>query len=234
MMLRNIRTAAGVRSSRTVFELRSLAQEWGILQNAAKVKLRRENMRSRTFSADQEKAVLAVAPQPLHDVFIICQDSGLRPDEIIRLRWDNILWDKNLIYNPNGKTERSRRHVPLSDRVRTLLRVRAQGSKSEWVFPSTRKKGKHISYFPVAKGFAKARKDAGLPDDLVLYSARHSFATDMLDRTGNLIMVQRLLGHESVTTTQRYVHPEMKGLAEMVNERNAKRHTLRHTGVTIQ
>ncbi len=47
----------------------------------------------------------------------------------------------------------------------------------------------------------------------------------MLDRTGNLILVQRLLGHESVTTTQKYLHPEMKGVAEMVNERNTERQT---------
>lgn len=58
-----------------------------------------------------------------------------------------------------------------------------------------------------------------------MYPARHSFATDMLDRTGNLILVQRLLGHESVTSTQKYLHPEMKGVAEMVNERNTERQT---------
>lgn len=78
-----------------------------------------------------------------------------------------------------------------------------------------------------------------VPDNLVLYSARHSFATDMLDRTGNLILAQKLLGHESPTTTARYVHPELKGIAEVVNQRNNNnadlvRHTLRHSGETIQ
>ena len=52
---------------------------------------------------------------------------------------------------------------------------------------------------------------------------RHSFATDMLDRTGNIVLVGKLLGHRSVTTTQRYLHPEMKGMAELVNARNAMR-----------
>ena len=56
----------------------------------------------------------------------------------------------------------------------------------------------------------------------------------MLDRTGSLILLQHLLGHESVTIIQRYVHPEAKGLAGMVNDRNAPRHTLWHTGVAIQ
>ena len=45
----------------------------------------------------------------------------------------------------------------------------------------------------------------------------------MLDRTGNIVLVGKMLGHSSVTTTQRYLHPSMKGLAELVNERNAMR-----------
>lgn len=58
----------------------------------------------------------------------------MRPDEVIRMRWESVLWDKNLIFNPDGKMEKARRHVPLSDRVRDMLR--AQGATSEWVFPS--------------------------------------------------------------------------------------------------
>ena len=66
-------------------------------------------------------------------------------------------------------------------------------------------------------------------------SARHSFATDMPDRTGNLALVQRIMGHESIMTTQRYPHPELKGVAEVVDQRNVEnadenlRHSLRHS-----
>jgi site-specific recombinase XerC len=70
---------------------------------------------------------------------------------------------------------------------------------------------------------ASTREDAGLPKELVLYSARHSFATDLLDRTGNLKLVMDVLGHESVTTTQKYLHPALKNIAEVVNQRNEGR-----------
>lgn len=68
----------------------------------------------------------------------------------------------------------------------------------------------------------EVRKKLALPKDLVLYSARHTFATDMLDRTGNLALVQKMLGHESILMTQRYLHPELKDVAQLVNQRNAE------------
>ncbi len=164
----------------------------------------------------------------------------MRPDEVIHLKWDDILWDKNLIFVPKGKTRKSTRHVPLSDRVRAALRVRAQGAKTEWVFTSRRSKTGHITHTAIEKPFRQARNDAKLPRELVLYSARHSFATDLLDRTGNLKLVMDVLGHESVTTTQKYLHPELKDIAETVNERNSDnaaanlRHSLRHSEGVIQ
>jgi integrase len=213
---------------RTLRRMLSLAHEYGILQAAPRIKLRKENQRTAIWDAKSEEALLKVAPQPLKDVFLICHDSGMRPDEVISLRWDDILWNKSLMFVREGKTRKSTRHVPLSDRVRDALRIRAEKAKLtevEWVFPAKRKKTKtgHIMHTAIEKPFRKARKDAGLPKELVLYSARHSFATDLLDRTGNLKLVMDVLGHESVTTTQKYLHPSLKNIAEIVNQRNAGR-----------
>jgi integrase len=225
---------------RTLRRILSCACDLGHLIAIPKIKLRKEKKREAVFTAPMEKAILAAAPPTLHDIFLVSQDSGLRPDEAIRMRWENVLWDKNLIFNPDGKTEKSRRYVPLSDRVRDMLRARAQKTNGEWVFPSKRKLGAHYSYSPIAREFRLVKKRLGLPEDLVWYSARHTFATDMLDRTGNVALVQKILGHESIATTQRYLHPALKGVAEFVNERNAEqakeaeRHSLRHSGDSIQ
>lgn len=217
---------------RTLRRILSFARDSEYIESVPKIALRKENERSATFSPELEKALLDAAPQPLRDVFLISQDTGMRPDEVIRMRWDNVLWDKHLIFNPDGKTQKSRRYVPLSDRVRATLRTRAEGATGQWVFPSPRKKGAPVSYYVIGKGMMEVRKKLALPKDLVLYSARHTFATDMLDRTGNLALVQKMLGHESILTTQRYLHPALKDVAQLVNQRNTDNanEVLRHSG----
>jgi integrase len=193
----------------------SLAQQCGILQAAPRVKLRKQNARSAVWDAGMEARFLKAAPQQCKEVFLICQDTGMRPDEVIRSRWDDIFWDKFLIFVPRGKTKNSTRHVPLSDRVRQLLRARAQGAKSEFVFPSKRSKSGHITLTAAEKPFRKTRKEAKLPEDLVLYSARHSFATDLLDRTANLKLVADVLGHGSTGITGKYLHPALKQVGRL-------------------
>jgi hypothetical protein len=84
------------------------------------------------------------------DVFVILMDSGMRPDEVLRLRKKDILWEKALIRVPLGKTKRSTRYVPLSDRVRDILTRRS--SWNEYVFPARRKSG-HKSHTAIEKPF---------------------------------------------------------------------------------
>lgn len=231
---------------RTLRRMLSLAHDKKVLAACPRIKLVREHKRTAVYSPTLEKKILEMAEQPLLDIFLLVFDSGVRPDESVHLRWSDMLWDKNLIHIRWGKTALSERHVPMSERVKQMLIARLKASKSEWVFPSSRKKGSPIGYTPISKRFLKLRKDAGIPADLVLYSGRHTFATDLLDRTGNIKLVAETLGHASVTTTARYLHPSKKGLAEHVNQRNTTRkgeaaaevvdfgHTFGHTYPSFQ
>jgi integrase len=232
-------TANNVR--RTLSRILSHAVEKRVLLARPKIRLLEEVERSATYTAELEEKVIAMAEQPLRDVFLIAFDAGMRPDEVLRLCWDDVIWDKSLIFIPTGKTKASRRHVPLSDRVRQVLRTRAQGSKSPFVFPAIRKSTHgHMSYRVIHRRFKELRSLAGIPDDIVLYSARHTFATDLLDQSGNMKLVQETLGHTDMRTTGRYLHPSKRGLAEVIDQRNARRaaeaerHVLRHGQDSVQ
>ena len=137
----------------------------------------------------------------------------------------NIHWEHQLIFNPDSKTAKGRPWIPMTERVTAILRQRCAGRSEGWVFPSIRK-GKHITGGLVNKQWVRARKKAGLPEDLVLDCARHDYGSYVLEKTGNLKAVMDAMGHADVQTAMKYQHPEL----EIVRAVLEARHTLRHTG----
>jgi integrase len=70
---------------------------------APAVKLMKEVGRELTIDPETEAKLLAVAKQPMKDVLIVIQDTGMRPEEVFRIRIEHIDWSQRLIFNPNGK-----------------------------------------------------------------------------------------------------------------------------------
>jgi integrase len=68
------------------------------------------------------------------------------------------------------------------------------------------------------------RKLAPLPEGLVLYSCRHTFATHFLSEGGDIGQLSRILGHADIQTTMRYVHRlQASKAAAIVNKRNERK-----------
>ena len=150
------------------------------------------------------------------------------------MRWEDVNWEPRTIFIPIGKTRNSRRYVPISNRVYDALSLRLKGVGSIWVFPAESRSG-HLT--TVAKAFATVREQAGLPKILVLYCARHTFATHALEATGNLAAVMKALGHSNAQTAMIYQHPGLEAIRFAVNQKNAvnvERHNLRHNAVAVQ
>ena len=216
---------------RTLRRMLGKAAEWGVIAAAPRAKLAKEYGRSAIIDSEAEFALLAVATQPLRDVLTLILDSGMRPGEVFQMRWEDIAWDRGMIFIPRGKTRRSRRHVPMSDRVTAALHLRRNDQTEGWVFASDSRCG-HIT--TVAKAFEQAREATGLPKEIVLYSARHTFATKVMGATGDLSLVMRALGHSSAQTAMIYQHPSLERVRSVVNEDHAEtllRHNSRHTAI---
>lgn len=218
------------RALRTLRRMLGKAAEWQLIVAAPRIKLLKEEGRSSLIDKDVEERILAVAPQPLRDVAIIVLDSGMRPNEVFKMRWEDQTWDPGMIFIPRGKTKRSRRHLPMSERVIDALQARRKGQTEGWVFPADSACG-HIT--TVAKAFAKVRAELGLSKDLVLYSARHSFATKVMKATGDLSLVMRALGHSNAQTALIYQHPSLETVRSVINDDHdgvPVRHNPRHNG----
>lgn len=235
-------SATGNTALRTLSRALSLAVEWGLLRTAPRIHLFREFGRTTLFTAEFEQRLLEVATQPLRDVFILLMNTGMRPQEAYCLRWDDILWDRKVIHISAGKTKAATRYVGLTANAEEMLRTRVRASKSQWVFPSTRRVGvsseestqsaddasttavkKDTHIHSVAKAFRKARAAAKLPADLVLYSTRHTYATSLTGATGNPHLVASQMGHSSIAHSSRYIHPSTVGVAEIMDKVNEAR-----------
>ncbi len=158
--------------------------------------------------------------EPFRTVLLIMLDSGLRPGEIFRMRWENIHWDKGLIFNPRGKSQKSRRYVPLTERVKAALAARKGDVNEGWVFPSRKARTGYITAREVSKQWLEAKRLAGIPESVVLYCARHRFSTDAMEGTGNVMAVMDAMGHGSVNTTRIYTHSNVQQIREAMERRN--------------
>jgi len=175
----------------------------------------------------------------------------MRPVEVCRIDLtEDVKWLENKLLVPDGKTKASKREIGMSERVVEILRRRVRDQSahkwqrdSRWGihFPSS-KKGEITHITSVNKAFAKAKKDAGLPAELVLYSARHTFGTEFMESTKDLKLTMKTMGHVDVKTAMRYRHPETGQVGNVINERNAKRksatapngHTFGHSTLRLQ
>lgn len=149
---------------------------------------------------------------------MIMRDAGMRNQkEVFTMRWEHMDWSNSRYFVYDSKTPKGRRHVPISPRVGQALLARYSEQKEGWVFPSRRARCGHLT--TVARQFQDAREDAGLPDDLVLYCARHGFGTEMYRATKNLFAVMKAMGHATVATTMKYQHQDIDEIAQVASRR---------------
>lgn len=220
---------------RTLRRMLKKAQEWELLSKVPVVKLVEEQGREEVIEPWMEQKLLAITAgphltpkgkksrvgwEPFRTALLIMLDSGLRPGEIFRMRWENIHWDKGLIFNPRGKSKKSRRYVPLTERVKRALLARRTGMSEGWVFPSKKAKSGHITDRQVSKQWLEAKRLAGIPESVVLYCARHRFSTDAMEGTGNVMAVMDAMGHESLNTSRIYTHTNVQQVRDAIEKRN--------------
>jgi integrase len=226
---------------RTLKAMLNKAQRWGMLQAAPHISAVKANGRDRLIDKASESAFHDALSAPMKHrrtrqarerawlFLVILQDTGMRPNEVYSMRIDDVRWSENRIWIPKGKTANSRRFVGMSDRLKCMLDVWCYGREG-WVFPSPKSKSGHIQ--TIKSVFLSARQRSGVDKRIVLYSARHTFATDALAGTGNIFAVSKAMGHAGVESMKPYQHPDTSPVSEAINLRN--RHTFRHNQQVVQ
>ncbi len=153
--------------------------------------------------------------------------SGLRVSELLALRVEPFRRDPDhLIVRGKGGKERLAPIGPAARRVvQAWLAVRDAARKpkapdSVWLFPSSGASG-HLTPRRFAQLLEQAALDAGLERGRVTpHVLRHAFATHLLEGGADLRVVQTLLGHADISTTQIYTHVARDHLARVVRDKH--------------
>ena len=189
-----------------------LAVEWGITPTAPKIKLLRgEHHRERVVSRDEESRYLAAAGELMGDIATVLIDTGMRPEENSRLRWESVSWSNGhcgTLQVTHGKTAAARRMLPLSPRVRVLIERRWNAAKMPaegWVWAAPTASG-HVEPSSLKKQHQRAMRLSGVRP-FVLYALRHTFLTRLGEAGCDAWTLARIAGHSSIAMSARYVHP---------------------------
>ena len=182
-------------------------------------KLKEDNHKIRYLTADEEKALFIEIEkeyevldrdtrckkivQPylyLKPIVITALQTGMRKSEILNLKWNNIDFEQGFIELLETKSGKSRQ-IPISKTL--LVTLRAMRNDNEYVFinPQTQK-----PYTTVQKAFSSILKKAKI-ENFRFHDLRHTVATRLATKGIELTVVQEILGHSKITTTQRYAHP---------------------------
>jgi integrase len=199
-------------SLRVLRRVLRMAVEWGATQGAPKTKLLRgEHHRERVITSEEESRYLAAAGELMADIATVLIDTGMRPEENARLRWEFISRANEQcgsLQVTHGKTAAARRRLPLSPRVRSILdrRWNAVGRPLDgWVWAAGTVSG-HIEPSTIKKQHRRALRLSSVRP-FVLYSLRHTFLTRLGEAGCDAWTLARIAGHSSISMSSRYVHP---------------------------
>jgi len=157
------------------------------------------------------EAPLGVRDRAMLELFY---SSGLRVSELCHLRWGDLDLSEGLVC-VLGKGQRQRL-VPVGSHARRALeawRAETRAADDAWVFPG--RHGHAISARAIQIRIRALARRQGLFKRVHPHLLRHSFASHVLESSGDLRGVQELLGHADISTTQIYTHLDFGHLSSV-------------------
>jgi integrase/recombinase XerD len=148
---------------------------------------------------------------------------GLRVTELTNLKLSDLFFDEGFI-KVTGKGDKQR-FVPISavnikyiSIYRNEIRVHQRIQKGHEDILFLNRRGRQLTRAMVFTIIKRLAEKIGLQKSISPHTLRHSFATHLLQNGADLRAIQQMMGHESITTTEVYVHVDRTHLADVMNK----------------
>ena len=151
-------------------------------------------------------------------MLMLAYGGGLRVSEVIKLKPGDTDSDRMSIWIRGAKGNKDR-IVPLSPALLIILRSYAfqyNIGKKGWLFPGE-DPNNHYTTRSLQMVLKQAKERAGLTKEGGIHALRHSFATHLLDSGNDVTLIMKLLGHNDLKTTLRYLHVTNRDILKIVS-----------------
>jgi len=183
------------------------------------------------LDVDQAAQLLEIddrGPLAIRDKAILelMYSSGLRLSELVMLDLDSLdLADAVVTVTGKGKKTRS---VPVGryarEAIKQWLKIRGGIANNQEMAVFVSQRGKRISRRSIQQRLKQWAMKQGLTNHVNPHMLRHSFASHLLESSGDLRAVQELLGHADISTTQVYTHLDFQHLANVYDNAHPRAH----------
>ncbi|MBI5392156.1 tyrosine-type recombinase/integrase [Candidatus Woesearchaeota archaeon] len=166
------------------------------------------------LSKEEVKNILNVIENPKHKLMIeIMLSSGLRVAEMVSLKKQDIDFENKLIQVRSGKGKKDRITIISSTTLDSLKQyLGTVPETSVYIFTGQKE---HISIKMAQKIIKKAMVDAGMRKNIYCHALRSTFATLLLENGVDIRIIQTLLGHSNLATTERYTKVSQEQLKKV-------------------
>lgn len=195
--------------------LRHARDEWGMLDRVPKITLYSEkgNGRLRTWTDEELMTAHKLLKESVQnktfgkkraayphvaDLLLLLADTGFRLSEALNMTWEQVDWSNNrIVVHAQDQKGTVHRAVPMTRRVREILTARKEYKEGPFRMVNTDQTQMAIRFL---------RSKGVLDRDVTIHGLRHTYASKLVSSGVPLYTVKTLLGHSTISLTERYAH----------------------------
>lgn len=151
--------------------------------------------------------ILSACANPKHRIMLMtCYGCGLRVSELVAIKVRHIDGERHLLRVEQGKGAKDRAVILPQTLLVRLRRYWQTYRPVLWLFPNSQSPDQALTIDTAQKAFKAAKRETGIQKVGGIHSLRHAYATHQLENGLPVHQLQKLLGHQNIQSTLRYVH----------------------------